>query len=261
MIFLSHTHKDKALVEPFALALSREFGQANVFYDSWSIQPGEGIIDKMNEGLGKTAVMFYFVSANSLHSKMVDLEWQNALMASSKGQIRLIPIRTDGADVPPILRQTVYLDLYNNSLKSMIEMAVKIARGENVFSPQHEDFINIRAHIRRAGNRIHFRVEALRLREPHCDFMCCIENDPASFSLGMPGMVEYHRVKGFTLFDGSIVNAVGMKKAGEVISPGMPIDMVLFSRNDEMPRFIMLLHREGDQYLEVPIASDVSETN
>ncbi|MCD5561543.1 toll/interleukin-1 receptor domain-containing protein [Lactobacillus delbrueckii subsp. lactis] len=53
MIFLSHNKLDKAVVEPIAIRLSNLYGQDNVFYDSWSIQPGDGIIDKMNEGLSK----------------------------------------------------------------------------------------------------------------------------------------------------------------------------------------------------------------
>lgn len=49
MIFISHTAKDKTIVEPIALRLAQVYGQNNVFYDSWPIQPGDGIIDKMNE--------------------------------------------------------------------------------------------------------------------------------------------------------------------------------------------------------------------
>lgn len=62
MIFISHTAKDKAIVEPIALRLAQVYGQNNVFYDSWSIQPGDGIIDKMNEGLTNCKFFFFFVS-------------------------------------------------------------------------------------------------------------------------------------------------------------------------------------------------------
>ena len=68
MIFISHTAKDKAIVEPIALRLAQVYGQNNVFYDSWSIQPGDGIIDKMNEGLTNCKFFFFFVSKNSLQS-------------------------------------------------------------------------------------------------------------------------------------------------------------------------------------------------
>lgn len=43
MIFLSHNSKDKRIVEPFANKLAEVFGREKVFYDSWSIQPGDGI--------------------------------------------------------------------------------------------------------------------------------------------------------------------------------------------------------------------------
>ena len=53
MIFLSHNYKDKDIVEPIAVRLKEIYGEDNVFYDSWSIKPGESIIGKMNDGLTK----------------------------------------------------------------------------------------------------------------------------------------------------------------------------------------------------------------
>ena len=47
MIYISHTKADKPLVEPIAQKIAGVFGQENVFYDSWSIQPGDGIIDRL----------------------------------------------------------------------------------------------------------------------------------------------------------------------------------------------------------------------
>ncbi|MEK9213319.1 toll/interleukin-1 receptor domain-containing protein [Sphingomonas sp. 2378] len=65
-VFLSHQHGDKPVVEPIAIALKDKLGEANVFYDSWSIKPGEGIIDRMNEGMTAPDFVFFFVSENSL---------------------------------------------------------------------------------------------------------------------------------------------------------------------------------------------------
>lgn len=62
MIFFSHTSTDKPLIEPIAIKFSQVFGQENIFYDSWSIQAGDGIIDKMSEGLSKCKFFFFFVS-------------------------------------------------------------------------------------------------------------------------------------------------------------------------------------------------------
>ena len=67
MIFISHNHKDKPLVDMIARQLEISFGRDNIFYDSWSIQPGDSIIGKMNEGLQQTSIFFYFLSQNSLN--------------------------------------------------------------------------------------------------------------------------------------------------------------------------------------------------
>ena len=73
MIFISHNYKDKEIIEPLANRLSDVYGKDAIFYDSWSIQPGDGIIDKMNKGLSSINYFFFFVSDNSLKSDMVKL--------------------------------------------------------------------------------------------------------------------------------------------------------------------------------------------
>lgn len=54
MIFLSHNYKDKDVVEPIVVRMREIYGEENAFYDAWSIKPGESIIGKMNEGIGKS---------------------------------------------------------------------------------------------------------------------------------------------------------------------------------------------------------------
>ena len=79
MIFISYNHNDEQLVDMIARRLELEFGRDNIFYDKWSMQPGDSIIGKMNEGLEQFTTFFYFLSPNSLTSKMVAKEWQSAL--------------------------------------------------------------------------------------------------------------------------------------------------------------------------------------
>ena len=62
MIFLSHNYKDKDVVGPIAVSLANRYGKENVFYDSWSIKPGDGIINEMNNGLEKCKYFFFFIS-------------------------------------------------------------------------------------------------------------------------------------------------------------------------------------------------------
>lgn len=46
MIFSSHNYKYKPVVEQVAIKQCAIYGLQNTFYDSWSIQPDDGIIKK-----------------------------------------------------------------------------------------------------------------------------------------------------------------------------------------------------------------------
>ena len=124
MIFLSHNHKDKELVGTIAGRLSEVFGRDNIFYDDWSIQPSDGIIDKMNEGLANCQYFFFFVSKNSLNSEMVKLEWQNVLLKATKGQAKLIPVKIDDCLMPDILLQTLYVDIFGKGLENCVPATI-----------------------------------------------------------------------------------------------------------------------------------------
>jgi hypothetical protein len=126
-IFISHSHKDKPLIEPITTKLEKVFGRDSIFYDSWSTQPTDsGIIDKINKALTEANIFFYFVSKNSLESKMVDMEWQNAFLLEIKGGMKFVAVKLDDCVMPAVLTQKLYID-YNRKgpqivLKEMIDV-------------------------------------------------------------------------------------------------------------------------------------------
>ena len=133
VVFLSHNINDKPVVEPIALKLRSIYGQHAVFYDSWTIQPGDGLIDKMNMGLEQCHFFFFFVSENSLRSNMVSLEWQNALYKAVKGTIKFIPVRISDCMMPAILLQSVYIDYVNYGPEVAFRQINDIIQGKNIF--------------------------------------------------------------------------------------------------------------------------------
>lgn len=170
MIFLSHNSKDKQIVEPIAVKLASVFGQDNVFYDSWSIQPGDGIIDKMNEGLANCRYFFYFVSANSLTSGMVKMEWQNALVRAAQNMIRFVPVRLDQSSLPSIMMQTVYIDLFSNGLEVAVRQMVDVINGTNTFREASNSFSNLVAYKYRENDKLIIECRALQYLEPISTF-------------------------------------------------------------------------------------------
>ena len=196
MIFLSHNSKDKPIVEPIAIRLRDIFGQDKVFFDSWSIQPGDGIIDKMNEGLANCSLFYFFVSNNSLNSYMVKLEWQNAVMKMSKGNAKLIPVRIDNCMLPPLLLQSLYIDLYSNGFDVALRQIVDMANGVNTYRPTYTEVSNIEARANViTGKEIEVEVIAKHFMEPIPHFLFGTPNSENEISFSCKDCSSY--ISGF----------------------------------------------------------------
>jgi len=126
LIFLSHNHHDKDVVGPIAVHLSTRYGKDDVFYDSWTMRPGDSVIGKMSEGLSRCKFFFYFISENSLKSEMVNLEWQPALFKAAKEGIKFVPIKVDDSNQPAILIDKFYINMYEDGMDTTITRIVDV---------------------------------------------------------------------------------------------------------------------------------------
>lgn len=232
MIFVSHTAADKAVVEPIALRLAKVYGQEKVFYDSWSIQPGDGIIDKMNEGLTNCKFFFFFVSKNSLQSNMVKLEWQNAILKASNGDAKLIPVKLDDCMMPMLLLQTLYIDVYGKGLENAIRQMIDIINGTNTFTPTIQAYENIRGYITYNSPQnalVEFRAETYL--EPISRYLIILDNIQTdittkciSDSMFMNGFTE-----NIILNNGEQHNVVSVS-TNRATSPGFPFKVEITSK-------------------------------
>lgn len=177
MIFLSHNSKDKRIVEPFANKLAEVFGRDNVFYDSWSIQPGDGIIDKMESGLKNAKYFFFFVSANSLQSNMVRLEWQNAIIKASNGNVKFIPVRLDKSEMPMLLTQTLYLDVCQKGFDVVLRQMIDVINGVNTYQGTATTYENIKAHVKCSDTEAEILIYAETYMEPISRYAIVMANE------------------------------------------------------------------------------------
>lgn len=145
-IFISYNHRDQDIVDKIANQLASTFNRENIFYDSWTIQPGESIIEKMNEGLSNYSVFFLFVSYNSLNSRMVSLEWQSALYRCVNENLKFVCVRIADCKMPPVLADRNYIDLFNEGIDGALHKMQAVVKNENVYIPS-APFKNISARI------------------------------------------------------------------------------------------------------------------
>ncbi|MFA9493373.1 toll/interleukin-1 receptor domain-containing protein [Streptococcus sp. E17BB] len=158
MIFISYNHKDQDIVDMIARKFAIEFGRDNIFYDKWSMQPGDSILEKMNEGLEKVSVFFYFVSKNSLLSTMVNREWQVALKRSLAEGVKFIPVRVDDCKVPTIISDIIYVDLYGQGLNNAVEQMKASVRGEQHYQ-KLDDIENLQVSVIPISNKeLEFKI-------------------------------------------------------------------------------------------------------
>ena len=235
MIFFSHTFADKPLIEPIALQFSKIFGQSNIFYDSWSIQPGDGIIDKMSEGMSKCRFFFFFVSKNSLKSKMVQIEWQNMLMNSSKNEdVKFIPIKLDDCLMPTILMQTLYIDVYGQGPEFSIRQMIDVVNGNNTFQNEVQKFENVTGEFQKINDyELKLIIRAIAYSEPISRYLILTYNNEGEINHSVSGenflQTGFH--KDITLENGFETNAIylGINRS---TTPSFPVEISLKSNNE-----------------------------
>jgi len=171
MIFLSHNYNDKDFVGPLANELSNEYGQDNIFFDEWSIRPGENIIEKMNEGLENCEFFFLFMSKDSLTSEMVTLEWTSTLKEKSKRDIQFITIKCDDSEIPMILSSLNYLDMYTNGFDITLRQIIELIN-KDFSEKEYPAYNNLQGYILGENkNKFSLFVVAKRFFEPSSIFL------------------------------------------------------------------------------------------
>lgn len=230
MIFISYNHQDSEIVQVIAANMATVFGKENVFFDVWSIQPGDGIIDKMNEGLEKATHFFFIMSKTSIQSNMVKLEWQNALYIKSKRNLRFIPVKLDDCFVPSILMQNVYIDVFGKGIEIGLRQMIDVVKGQQSILDGSAGYQNVRGDFSQLdeGKVITLNIFAKTYFEPNARFLVLHgnNNERINFTLKSDSMFNSGKHENVRLNDGSVHNAlfVGVSRG---ISPGFPLRIEL----------------------------------
>lgn len=91
-LFISHSSKDKPLVEQLALALTER--GIDVWLDKWEISPGDDIVARINEGLATATAGTIVLSRHSRESGWVTAEQDSMFFARVEDGKVLIPVVT-----------------------------------------------------------------------------------------------------------------------------------------------------------------------
>jgi tetratricopeptide (TPR) repeat protein len=107
--FISYTGADQAWAEWIADTLERA-GRRTVV-QAWDFRPGENFLRRMDEALAEADRVLAVLSAAYLRSEYARDEWTAALVRDRGQPDRLLPVRVEMCELPPLLANRIYLDL------------------------------------------------------------------------------------------------------------------------------------------------------
>ncbi|MFC1223796.1 TIR domain-containing protein [Pedobacter sp. BG31] len=117
--FLSHSSKDKELVEKIATQL----GKNNCHYDKFTFEAGRQTLDEIFKGLSDTDVFVLFISKTALESEWIKKEITQAKLLSSDKRIdRIFPLIIDKSidhndeNIPDWIRKPYNLKYFDNEV-------------------------------------------------------------------------------------------------------------------------------------------------
>ncbi len=130
-IFISHSSSDNESALQIARALRRN--GLDVFYDAWSLNPGDSLVDKIQTGVADANVLVVLLSNSSVRSGWVRQEI-NAFFNSaiSDRGIRIIPVLLDDVEVPPLLRDRLYVDFRADPAAATAKLVQQLIRISDV---------------------------------------------------------------------------------------------------------------------------------
>lgn len=111
--FLSYSHSDKAFADKLADNLF-ESG-IDLWVDKYEIRPGDSLIEKIfSVGLKNVKFFIILLSPDSIESKWVREELDNAMIQKIEGETRIIPLIIASCEIPPPLKAIKFIDLTGN---------------------------------------------------------------------------------------------------------------------------------------------------
>lgn len=122
-IFISHNKKQKSQARLLAMALV-EHGES-VWFDEWTIRPGESLTGSIEDGLSSTDVFVLLWSKEAAASNWVGTEVRAYIRRRVDDEsLRIIPIMMDDTPLPTLVAD--YRGFISRSSKSLGKIAAQI---------------------------------------------------------------------------------------------------------------------------------------
>lgn len=112
-IFISYSHSDKEFAESLATQLVH--AKQNVWIDTWELNAGESLIERIEGALGDADAILVLLSKNSVQSEWCKKELRSGLIRElEEKSVLVIPVVLDDCEVPLFLKEKLWVDFRKN---------------------------------------------------------------------------------------------------------------------------------------------------
>lgn len=141
-VFISHSSRDKPFVKKLATALLSE--GFPIWLDSWKLELGDSLLDKIYGGIDSSSLVLLVVSKHANESGWVNREINAALSKEqATGRKFLIPLRVDDCELPLKIADRLYGDFstsFSAPLSGVIDILEKLS-GRSVCPPPERELL------------------------------------------------------------------------------------------------------------------------
>jgi len=127
-LFISYSHNDKDFVNTLAANLVKH--KARVWVDTWELNVGDSIINKVQEAIQESSALLVVLSKSSVKSQWCNKEINSGLMRElEEKKVFVLPLLLEKCDVPIFLKEKFYADFTENfdkGLKQTLDAVAKV---------------------------------------------------------------------------------------------------------------------------------------
>ncbi len=112
-IFISYSHKDKKFVNKLAANLVKH--KAHVWIDTWELNVGDSIIDKVQSAIQESSALIIVISKASMESEWCKKELSAGFIKElEEKRVVVLPLLLEDCEMPIFLRGKMYADFRSN---------------------------------------------------------------------------------------------------------------------------------------------------
>lgn len=141
-IFISYSHKDKAFVAKLAAHLVKN--NANIWIDSWELNVGDSIINKIQDAIQESDALLVVLSKSSVESEWCKKELSAGLMRElEEKKVIVLPVLVEDCSIPLLLKEKLYADFrkrFNDGLFQILDAVAKISNMDQGRIPDNEGY-------------------------------------------------------------------------------------------------------------------------